>query len=131
MRLPDWPERFNQLWKDRRNTPFKWGVHDCCLWASDAVLAITGQDFAAQYRGTYSTAAGAARVLRRDGGVAAIASTALGAPVDPGKATTGDVVLLWQGQPSLAVCNGSTVLAAGPESLVVLPMHLVTQVWKV
>lgn len=48
--------------------PFAWGVQDCCLWAADWVLAATGRDPAAVWRGRYRTALGAARLAARRGG---------------------------------------------------------------
>ena len=49
--------------------PFEWGRHDCVLWPADAVLALTGIDHAAPYRGRYSSPLGAARLLRRELGL--------------------------------------------------------------
>lgn len=51
----------------RRKTPFSWGKHDCCLFACDALKAIHGVDLAAGFRGTYSTAVGAGKVMLRMG----------------------------------------------------------------
>lgn len=47
--------------------PVEMGRHDCGLFAAGAVLAMTGLDFAAPYRGRYRTMRGGLRVLRRDG----------------------------------------------------------------
>lgn len=131
-RLPDWQARFAALCDARRSTPFAWGSHDCCLWAADCVQAITGHDFAAPYRGRYDDAKGAAELLVRDGGVGAIASAALGAPVPVSLATVGDVVLVQQeGRKALAVCNGSAALATGPHGLVSIGMDAALAAWKV
>lgn len=61
-RLPDWRERLAAFVAARRATPFQWGRADCCLSAADAMLAQTGEDFAAPLRG-YANAFGAARRL--------------------------------------------------------------------
>lgn len=65
-RAPDWRARLAALVEQRRAAPFVWGAHDCCLWASDAVLAMTGLDVAAPLRG-YINRFGALRSLRRAG----------------------------------------------------------------
>lgn len=131
-RLPDWQTRLAALCEARQATPFAWGVHDCCLWAADAVQAVTGRDLAAPWRGTYADEKAAARLLHRLGGVGAIASAALGAPVPVSRAAVGDVVLVHQdGRKALAVCNGSVALATGPAGLVLLGIDWALAAWKV
>jgi hypothetical protein len=56
-RLPDWPERLAALVEARRHAPFAWGSNDCLLFAADAVLACTGVDPAAAWRGRYGSEA--------------------------------------------------------------------------
>ena len=131
-RLPTWQTRFALLCIERQRRPFEWGAHDCCLWAADAVRAVTGQDFAEGLRGTYATAAEAARMLAQAGGVRALATHALGEPVGPLMAAVGDVVLFEQdGRELLAVCNGGTALAVAGQGLEPLPMSAALAVWKV
>ena len=131
-RLPTWQTRFALLCIERQRRPFEWGAHDCCLWAADAVHAITGQDFAEGLRGTYATAAEAARMLAQAGGVRALSTHALGEPVGPLMAAVGDVVLFEQdGRELLAVCNGGTALAVAGQGLEPLPMSAALAVWKV
>ena len=131
-RLPTWQTRFALLCMERRARAFEWGAHDCCLWAADAVHAVTGQDFAASLRGTYSTAAEAAKVLKAAGGVRAVARKALGEQIHPALAAVGDVVLLAQeGRELLAVCNGTEALCAAPTGLAPVPMRQALAAWKV
>ena len=68
-RLKDWEQRLSRLILDSLERPFEWGQHDCALWISNAVLAMTGSDPAEHYRGTYSTARGAWRRLMQVDGV--------------------------------------------------------------
>lgn len=131
-RLRDWPERLAALFAARAAQPFEWGVFDCCLFAADAVLAVTGHDPAADLRGTYSTEAGAARVLRRWGGVDGIAVARAGRVVAAGLAQPGDVGLSHHHPelPALAVWGGSAWHAAGPAGLVVVPPEAVVRAWR-
>lgn len=66
-RLPDWESRLQEFLQRRGEACHTWGVTDCCMNAADAVLAITGEDLAAEFRGRYTTAAGATRALKRYG----------------------------------------------------------------
>lgn len=132
VRLYDWQVRFAGLSLARLQTKFCWGSHDCCLWAADAVLAITGKDFASELRGTYDSAPSAASVLQRLGGVHSIASSALGPPVTPMYATTGDILLVdIHKRDTLAVCNNGSILCAGADGLVSIDIQHAKFAWKV
>lgn len=51
-----------------RAAPFSWGDVDCGLGlAAPVILAVTGKDLGAPFRGTYSTSLGAMKVLRQHG----------------------------------------------------------------
>lgn len=118
----------------RLAAPFAWGAHDCALFAADAVQAQTGTDPAAGLRGTYATQAGAARVIKKRGGLQAIATAALGAPLpSPLLARAGDVGLVTthDGTQALAVCHGAYWLAPGPEGLCPVTLRSATVAWRV
>ncbi len=131
-RLRDWPERLAALFAAREAQPFEWGVHDCCLFAADAVLAVTGHDPAADLRGMYSTETGAARVLRRYGGVAGVAIAHAGRVVPVALAQPGDVGLSQHDpeRPALAVWGGAAWHAAAPLGVVVVPAGAVVRAWR-
>jgi hypothetical protein len=132
VRLPTWQTRFALLCIERRARAFEWGAHDCCLWAADTVNTLTGQDFAADLRGTYATAAEASRVLKKLSGVRGIATAALGASAAPAYAAVGDIVLMQQdGRDLLAVCNGLEALCAGHAGLAPASMQQALAAWKV
>jgi len=59
-------------------TPFAWGSADCCTFAADWVTARTGRDPMAQLRGRYRSRLGAARLIRRGGGLVRLWVEALG-----------------------------------------------------
>lgn len=113
--------------------PFAWGRHDCCLFAADAVRAVTGHDPAADLRGTYATAAEAAAALARAGGLVGLAIARAGRVVPTAAAQPGDVGLLEPGggeRPALAVCAGPHWLAPGRIGLVGHPAALVRRAWR-
>jgi hypothetical protein len=52
--------------------PGFWGVCDCFLWPADWIVARGRPDPAADYRGRYATALGAARIVNAAGGAEAL-----------------------------------------------------------
>ena len=132
MRLQDWQLRFAAFIRARTAVPFAWGRNDCCLFAADALQAITGRDFAAGVRGAYQDARGAAALVRERGGLAEIATAALGPSVPPLMAMVGDVVLVEnEGREVLAICNGTSAIAPAEAGLAVIGMDAARACWKV
>jgi hypothetical protein len=139
MRVPAWESRLAALVGAARARPFRYGVFDCCLWACDAIAALTGEDPGRPYRGAYSTAAEAEAVLVRDGGVRGIAETiarARGfAPTPAPLARRGDIVLARiRERDMLGVCLGAkAAFARLPEGLAFLRMRspLILTCWRI
>lgn len=143
-RFESWPRLLAEAIEAARGRPFSWGEHDCCLFAATLVLAMTGTDPAARFRGKYKTARGAAGIMKRfaGGGVAAAAekiAAALGCPeVPPRLAGRGDVVLFeapgpdGKPSPALGVCVGATfVFALAAVGVGFMPMGCAIRAWKV
>ena len=130
VRHADWPERLHQFIEDRREAVFLWGERDCCLFAADALRAMCGSDFGAGYRGKYKSAAGAARILLRQGGVAGVADRFLvRAPTL--MAGRGDVVLIDSPEgDALGVCIGRQIAAQGKDGVVFLELSAAKGAWK-
>lgn len=119
-RVDNWPAKLAEFFATEGLAPFVWGERDCCLFACNGIRAITGLDPAAEmFRGKYRGATGAARLLKKHGGVEAVAvarCAELGfvewARVY--QARRGDVVLLDTPEgPALGVCDGVNVRFAG------------------
>lgn len=126
-----WRPRFDALIQSRMSAPFSWGWNDCCLFAADAALAITGVDHAADVRGTYSTEREAMRVLKRLGGVSSLASRG-GDECLPLTARTGDVCLVMQGdREALAVCAGHVLLAPAATGLAAHQLTDALRAWRI
>lgn len=82
-RYSDWHGRLDRFLIANRMTPFEWGAWDCSLWVASAIEAMTGVDIAADFRGKYSTAAGAIKIVLS---FSAEASSEQLVPSDPGPA---------------------------------------------
>lgn len=103
--------------------PFAWGVNDCCLFAADWVLAATGRDIAADYRGRYTTALPAMRFVELGGGVEAMIERAGGQVVHPAMARRGDVIARDVGNGiGLGVCVGSLAAFVGKDGVLFLDL---------
>lgn len=120
----------------RMRTPFAWGdrANDCVSYAD---LAAQAQGYASFVRAlgvNWTTARGAARVLRRLGGLEAAVDGALRA-VPPARAMRGDVGLV-AGLPgglagaSLVVIEGQTVSGPGPAGRIILPRAALLKAWS-
>ena len=126
-----WRERLDALIAARMPAPFAWGTHDCCLFAADAVLAQTGEDPAAEFRGTYADARQALELLTELGGLTAVAGRA-GEPVQALCAQVGDIGLVeHDGRELLAVCAGPVWLVPAEQGLAALPIDAATSAWRV
>lgn len=130
-RLPGWESRLQGLINQAQRTPFQWGVRDCCLWAADAALALTGRDPAADVRGTYTDEAGAMEVLRRFGGLRGVAARG-GQRIRPAFAMDGDVGLVRSaGKPCLAVWAAGSWMLTTRAGLWAAPAGAAVMAWGV
>jgi len=134
-RNPLWNTLLAEFIHSRLLSPFVWGQNDCCLFACDAVLAMTGTDLAANFRGKYNDQASAYQLIKSyaGAGLAEFAdkvATENGiAEVGLNFATGGDVVLVNGDQGDtlgFVELNGREVLATGPQGL----MRVAKTNWK-
>lgn len=142
-RFDDWPERLAGFLQAAAGRPFVWGHSDCCLFACDAVRAMTGEDPAAPFRGRYRSKAGAFAAMRAfvgaGGGQGLIADTAerIARDLDcrevgPLEAQRGDVVLTDQGPwQALGICAGARVAIAGLAGVEYQPLANAVRAWRI
>jgi len=134
-RLPDWPERLAEFIEQRRDVPFEWAVNDCCAMAADAVLAMSGRDFLAKYRGRYATEE-QAEALMGEGGLPGFLQRVLaafgGVEIPPAEAQRGDVALIGlENQLVCGVVTGPHIAAPGARGLAFVPLRRATMAWGV
>ena len=130
-RLNDWQSRLGALLAERRDAPFAWGENDCCTFACDCVLAISGHDPAEGFR-AHRTAEEATKVLRALGGVQGAADALLGPRIAPALAQVGDIGLGdLEGRATLLVCVGDAWVGPGGAGSVRLPFEVVADTaWR-
>jgi hypothetical protein len=128
MRIEQWSTVLHDFIEARRNTPFSWGGSDCCLFAADAVQAITEQDFAAAWRGKYDDAREAHALIADAGGVDNMIPLD---EIEPNYAQRGDVAMIdMDGRDVLAIHLGDIVAGQGVDGLVFFSPALVKRAWK-
>ena len=128
MRVEKWESRLDQYLREVGS--FEWGKTDCCAFTVGAVKATTGIDHGIEYH--YTTKVGAARLLKKAGGVEAIATKALGEPKSPLFAQRGDVVSFDGGMgTALGICIGTKLAAMQESGLIFLSMKQALKSWSV
>lgn len=132
-RAANWESALSAYLTEHENAQFVWGACDCALFAAGAVIAMTGVDVAAAYRGRYSTAIGSARALVRFGqGTLEATFSAVFEPRPIGFARRGDIVM-YQG--AIGICIGAHALFLRREEdgpgLERIERHLWTHAWSV
>jgi len=115
--------------------PFAWGSFDCALFGADAVLALTGEDPASEYRGTYHTAIGASAALQRvcGGGLVEAIERNGWRECCPALARRGDVGITNSPQgPAVAVCLGKVwAVPRVGSGLTKICRHDITRAWRI
>jgi len=142
-RKPHWRTRdFHTFLASRLHAPYKWGENDCAMFAADGVLAQTGVDIASDFRGRYTTQAGAYRVIKSVCGGSSVADAAaycaqkhdMTELVHPLMAQRGDLVIVENAGnliAGLVHLNGRDVAAVGDAGLITIPITAVKRAWRV
>lgn len=123
-------------------TAFKWGVFDCCLFASSAIQSFTGVDIASEFRGKYTTKLGASKAIKSiTGGTTAEDAVAYVANKHglveyqhPLCAKRGDLVVFNNSADVIAGIvhlTGRHVISVSEEGLVKLPITSIKRAWSV
>lgn len=139
MRLELWPSRLARLIEQAKDKSFRWGEHDCCLFACKAIEALMGFDPGEPFKGKYSDQEEGERILSRDGGVEGIARKVAKEKnyreVSQLFAQRGDICLAEiAGRQMLGVCIGAEFAFAGdPKGLYALPLgnDRIKTVWRI
>jgi hypothetical protein len=134
MRHRDWSIRLNKYIEEHFDTPFEWGEFDCCLFAADAVMAMTDIDFAEEFRGHYATAIGAKRILRKTGkgSIKQTVESKFGPMKSRLSAGRGDIVLIntsW-GE-ALGIVAAGKIWAPSENGLTTMSMQCALGCWRV
>ncbi len=131
-RLQDWTIRYSAYIAERRSMPFAWGSNDCASFATNCIAAITGVDIVDKAYAGRKSEKDAARMIKRGGGLRAIADKAVGQSWSAMYAGVGDLVLfVLDGRETLGICNGDEAFAPGESGIVAVPMSAVIDCWRI
>lgn len=139
MRVKTWKDDFVAYIHANVDTPFDFGTHDCCLTACDMLKAITGEDPAKSFRGTYNGPVECYVTLKKHGGVEAIADKICAErgweEIKPLFASKGDLVMIEAGNERYALgvvdLSGKEIIAAGPIGLSRKPLSDAVKAWRI
>ncbi len=131
MKHPDWHNRLIAVIRAAEKRPFLWGEHDCCLFAADCAEAMTGDNFAEGWRGTYDSETGAKKALLRGGGSLEKVLAKYLDEVPVKMAQRGDIAIVENaGTQCAGVIYGGGVWVPGETSLVCLRVKPLSA-WRV
>ncbi len=133
IRYTDWRQRLIEYLGKASRQPFVEGEHDCALFLANGVRAMTGQDFAAPYRGRYTTTKCGMRILKKagfDDHIDLAAHHLVERPVAMARAGDGAVVPTDDG-PALGIVQGEGVYVLGPSGMGVVPLTTAVRAFKV
>lgn len=143
IRVQHWDTRaYHDFLMARAHTPFAWATNDCAMFAADGVLAITGVDIAADFRGKYSTEAQALAAIESIAGGSTIADAAAWCAAKHDMAEWPHALLARRGDLVVAAdsgrliaglvhLNGREIVAPGDRGLMLLPLSAVQRSWHV
>jgi len=132
-RVEDWTARLYDTIEAHRDTPFQWGVFDCCQFAAECVKNQTGADVMPDVQ--YSNYEEAVAVIQAHGGLSKMVNDVLGGALLPLMASRGDVVMRHDeatDMMSLGICVGATAVFPGERrGVAYVPMTECICCWKV
>jgi hypothetical protein len=131
MRRTDWVAR---LWREAEacaRSPFKYGEHDCWLFAARCVDAMTGSRLVEISHDFYASRRAALRIIAEEGSMDLVVSIALG-DMCPGPGRRGDVcsIDLEEGL-GVGVNFGAAILAPDDIGLASLPLTAAHGHWRI
>jgi hypothetical protein len=135
VRLPDWKSRLGRYVAGQFNQPFRPGEFDCAIFAAGAVEAMTGIDFAARFKGRYTSVESGIEALRVAGHADHLALIAfIFDEVHPAFAQPGDIALLDGGDhAAIGIVQGEHIYALRGDGRGVglAPRDAMQRAWRV
>lgn len=127
MKADNWIDALNAAVETYRFRPQEWGVWDCCQFAAECVLRTTGVDHRAAFP-AYSSEEEARAIIAGFGGMPALLSSVLGAPIPVAWVKRGGILAL--PDDICAVCLGVMCATTGAEGLVFAPSATAVAGWS-
>lgn len=117
--------------EDRETWTFGYGPgvneHDCIRFWAAGIEAVSGQNPLSRFKGRWTTELGAARVIRRSGGLARAVDSVM-TRVEPNMALRGDGGMTADG--AMVLIEGDTVAGLDERGLYRLPRSALAIAWS-
>lgn len=135
-RTPGLRAKMDALLAQAASVPLVWGAQDCGIgFVAEHIIACTGKDVAAPFRGRYTTALGAVRVLKAEGFDrldAVLAAHFEAFPASLGQ--LGDVACIATDDPlgcALGIVTGAHIAVRTNEGLGFVPLTAASKVFRI
>lgn len=138
-RIERWASALDAFLRANRRRRFSYGSWDCCLFACDAILAMTGTDIGAAYRNAYRSRHGArCAIAEATGGVSVLdaaesVTAAFGMPsVAVPEARRGDLAVIPRPRGfSAGIVTGPGIAVLTRIGISELPIGRACRAWRV
>ncbi len=128
----DWASQMYSVIDAHIDSPFEWGLNDCCLFAARVVDAMCGTAHEVELTKHYSDEASALQYIENFGGIAKAVETYLGKSLTDGRPNRGDVILFsGENGETIGVCCGLYIAAMGAEGIVTTNRSTVICYWSI
>lgn len=133
MRYADWQDRFWASMNEAKQTPFKWGEHDCVLFAAKMADAISNSGYVSRAREAFTWTDVKEAIALTGGGLRPLVESVMGPAVRWTQLCAGDIVLILddEGRESLAIHDGSQIVGPDAVGVKVIPFRCAQGGWKV
>jgi hypothetical protein len=130
MRKENWDVEFNKYINTLNTKEYKYGSYDCCIFAADAVKAITGIDYMEEFRGKYNSVEEGNEALKTigKGSLYRTLRAKFGKPVRGCYGRKGDVAFY---DDCCGIVLGRSALFIGINGQVLVPLRKVQRVFLV
>ena len=141
-RKTEWAGALDAFFGERHASAFRYGQHDCALFACDAIFVMTGIDIAHEFRGRYKTRKAAMDAAKAVTGTASVLAIAKHVTTNfdmreiaPNMLQRGDVAMIRRGarDHSLGVVSltGRTIIVPSATGTVEIALDLALTGWRV
>jgi len=128
----DWASQMFSVIDAHINSPFEWGMNDCCLFVARVVDAMCGTKHEVELSKHYSDEASALLYIEQSGGIGKAVETYIGQSKTEGRPKRGDVVLFnGDNGETLGICLGQVIAAMGQDGVVHADRSSVICYWSI
>ncbi len=128
----DWASQMYSVIDAHIDSPFEWGLNDCCLFAARVVDAMCGTAHEVELTKHYSDEASALQYIENSGGIEKAVASYLGESQFEGRPVRGDVCLIQHNdREALGICIGKEIAVQTTEGISYVDRSAVLKFWGI